>query len=48
MDEFMAIFIIIISILVALFLMTQVKSFKEIGISFLLISLALYINSYLY
>ena len=48
MDEFMALFIITISILVAVFLMMQIKSLQEIGIAFLLICLALYINSYLY
>ena len=48
MDEFMALFIITISIFVSIFLMLQIKSKKEIIATCFLIALALYVNTYLY
>ena len=48
MDEFMAIFLMLISIAVAGFLATQIRSFKEIIVAFSLICVAIHINTYLY
>ena len=44
----MAIFLMLMSIAVAGFLATQIKSFKEILVAFSLICIAVHINSYLY
>ena len=44
----MAIFLMLISIAVAGFLATQIRSFKEIIVAFSLICFAIHINTYLY
>lgn len=48
MDEFMAIFLMLMSIAVAGFLATKVRSFKEIIVAFILICITIHINTYLY
>jgi hypothetical protein len=48
MDEFVSLFLIIIFTIISMYLMFNLKSYMNIGLLILLISITLHINIYVY